>query len=174
MKLSNDLFIQAMNYLITSKKVRDQQHLASVTGITESTLSRIMNDRVQKPSPVTIQKLLQAFPGIFNPLYLQGRSSYLLMSDYNEAVDKKEPDIVPIGANQQQKEAEPTPVSPATDNMLELHAQMIRRVDDLRQELHQELLVIRELKDELRATLQELQRSNNRDYGIAAETLDEH
>lgn len=51
---------------------------------------------------------------------------------------------------------------------------MIRRVDDLRQELHQELLALRQLKDELRATLKELQRSNYRDIGIAAETLDEH
>ena len=168
MKLSNDLFIQAMNYLITSKTVRDQQHLASVTGITESTLSRIMNDRVQKPSPVTIQKLLQAFPGVFNPLYLQGRSSYLLMSDYNEAVDRKEPDIVLIGANQQQKEAGPTPASPTTDNILELHAQMIRRVDDLRQKLHDELMEVRQLKDELRQFLYQLKTSY--DYGMAAES----
>ena len=170
MKLSNDLFIQAMNYLITSKKVRDQQHLASVTGITESTLSRIMNDKVQKPSPVTIQKLLQAFPGVFNPLYLQGRSSYLLMRDYKEAVNRKEPDIVPIGANQQQK-AEPAPVSPTTNNMLELHAQMLRRVDDLRQELHQELLSICALKDELRATIAELKSTITQEYGMAAESL---
>ena len=70
----------------------------------------------------------------------------------------------------QQEKAEPTPASPATDNLLELHAQMIRRVDDLRQELHQELLTIRALKDELRATLAELKTTNIHEYGIAAES----
>jgi hypothetical protein len=51
---------------------------------------------------------------------------------------------------------------------------MIRRVDDLRHELHQELLAIRQLKDELRDTLAELKSATTYEYGMAAETLDEH
>jgi hypothetical protein len=47
---------------------------------------------------------------------------------------------------------------------------MIRRVDDLRQELHQELLAIRELKDELRATLAEIKSATTYEYGMAAES----
>ena len=176
MRLSNDLFIQAMNYLITTKKVRDQQHLASVTGITESTLSRIMNDKVQKPSPVTIQKLLQAFPGIFNPLYLQGRSSYLLMSDYQAAVANHEPDIVPIDANQNKNIPE-SDIS-AADNMLELYARMIRGVDDLRVQLHVELQEVQQLRTSLQKTvaaltteLHRLQYATPHSYGMAAEEL---
>lgn len=176
MRLSNDLFIQAMNYLITSKKVRDQQHLASVTGITESTLSRIMNDKVQKPSPLTIQKLLQAFPGIFNPLYLQGRSSYLLMSDYQAAVANHESDIVPIDANNN-KNIPKSDIS-ATDNMLELYARMIRGVDDLRVQLHAELQEVQQLRTSLQQTvaalnqeLRRLQYSTPYSYGMAAEEL---
>ena len=176
MRLSNDLFIQAMNYLITTKKVRDQQHLASVTGITESTLSRIMNDKVQKPSPVTIQKLLQAFPGIFNPLYLQGRSSYLLMSDYQAAVANHEPDIVPIDANQNKNIPE-SDIS-AADNMLELYARMIRGVDDLRVQLHTELQEVQQLRTSLQQTvaaltaeLHHLQYSTPHSYGMVAEDI---
>lgn len=178
MRLSNDLFIQAMNYLITSKKVRDQQHLASVTGITESTLSRIMNDKVQKPSPLTIQKLLQAFPDIFNPLYLQGRSSYLLMSDYQAAVANHEPDIVPIDANQTKNIPKSDIPTSATDNMLELYARMIRGVDDLRVQLHAELQEVQQLRTSLQqmvaaltTELHRLQYSTPYSYGMAAEDI---
>jgi hypothetical protein len=98
-------------------------------------------------------KICATFPGVFNLDYLLTGEGTLLT---------------------QQEKAEPTPVSPAIDNILELHAQMIRHVDDLRQELHQELLAIRQLKDELRDTLAEIKSATTYEYGMAAETLDEH
>jgi chromosome segregation ATPase len=137
-----------------------------------------MNGNEKYLTKSLFMKICAAFPGVFNLDYLLNGTGTLLA---------------------QQKEAEPTPASPATDNLLELHASMLRHVDDLRQNLHaelsevqslrhslsEELSAIRELKDKLRATLQELQRSNNailaelqrsnnHDIGIAAETLDKH
>ena len=56
--LYNDLFAQAVNWLIDNGKVRDQQELSAKSGITETTISRIMNNRVKKPSDETIKKLL--------------------------------------------------------------------------------------------------------------------
>lgn len=85
MRLGNDLFARAVNWLIDNKKVRDQQHLAEVTDITGTTISRIMNDRVKQPSKETIKKLLDAFPGIFNPDYFRGQSIWMTMQELFEA-----------------------------------------------------------------------------------------
>lgn len=82
MKLSNELFIRAIHWLYENEGVKGQKELSELTGITETTLSRIMNDKVQQPSIITIQKLMRAFPGVFNPSYFSGQSSYMLMEDY--------------------------------------------------------------------------------------------
>ena len=144
---------EALRWLKTNKNM-EQKDVAVTMGTSETTVSRNIRAALDgRPNADFILKLSEATGVSFNLQYIVNGTGTLLA---------------------QQKEAEPTPVSPATDNMLELHASLIRHVDDLRQELHQELLAIRELKDELRATLSELKQSNNRDYGIAAETLDEH
>ena len=149
----HDRLKEAYDYLRYQHGIHTQMEMANALQITRSSFSAAMNGNEKYLTKSLFMKICAAFPGVFNLDYLLNGSGTLLA---------------------QQKEAEPTTVSSATDNMLEIHAQMIRRVDDLRQELHQELLAIRALKDELRATLSELKQSNTRDYGIAAETLDEH
>lgn len=144
---------EAYDYLRYQHGIHTQIDMANALQVTRSSFSAAMNGNEKYITKNLFMKICAAFPGVFNLDYLLNGTGTLLA---------------------QQEKAEPTPVSPATDNILELHAQMIRRVDDLRQELHQELLAIRQLKDELRATLSELKQSNNREYGIAAETLDEH
>ena len=144
---------EAYDYLRYQHGIHTQMEMANALQITRSSFSAAMNGNEKYLTKSLFMKICAAFPGVFNLDYLLTGTGTLLA---------------------QQKEAEPTTVSPATDNILELHAQMIRRVDDLRQELHQELLAIRELKDELRATLSELKSTTTHDYGIAAETLDEH
>lgn len=149
----HDRLKEAYDYLRYQHGIHTQMEMANALQITRSSFSAAMNGNEKYLTKSLFMKICAAFPGVFNLDYLLNGTGTLLA---------------------QQKVAEPTPVSPATDNILELHAQMIRRVDDLRQELHDELLAVRQLKDELRATLSELKQSNNHDYGIAAETLDEH
>lgn len=84
MTLGNELFALAVEWLYDHNKVADQKELAQVTGITETTISRILNDKVKKPSDATIRKLLNAFPGLFNPNYFRGKNIYMLMSDVIE------------------------------------------------------------------------------------------
>ena len=91
MRLSNELFARAVYWLIDNKKVEDQQELSEVTGITETTISRILNDKVKKPSKETIRKLLDAFPGIFNPSYFWGDDIYMTMEDKMDAMMDKQP-----------------------------------------------------------------------------------
>lgn len=84
MTLGNELFALAVEWLYDHNKVADQKELAQVTGITETTISRILNDKVKKPSDATVRKLLNAFPGLFNPNYFRGKNIYMLMSDVIE------------------------------------------------------------------------------------------
>jgi transcriptional regulator with XRE-family HTH domain len=144
---------EALRWLKTNKNM-EQKDVAVTMGTSETTVSRNIRAALDgRPNADFILKLSEATGVSFNLQYIVNGTGTLLA---------------------QQEKAEPTPSSPATDNILELHAQMIRRVDDLRHELHQELLAIRELKDELRATLSELKSTTTYEYGMAAETLDEH
>jgi transcriptional regulator with XRE-family HTH domain len=144
---------EALRWLKTKKNM-EQKDVAVTMGTSETTVSRNIRAALDgRPNADFILKLSEATGVSFNLQYIVNGTGTLLA---------------------QQEKAEPTLASPATDNILELHAQMIRRVDDLRQELHQELLAVRELKDELRDTLAELKSATTYEYGMAAETLDEH
>lgn len=91
MTLGNELFALAVEWLYDHNKVADQKELAQVTGITETTISRILNNKVKKPSDATVRRLLNAFPGLFNPNYFRGKSLYMLMSDViEERIDAEE------------------------------------------------------------------------------------
>lgn len=91
MTLGNELFALAVEWLYDHNKVADQKELAQVTGITETIISRILNNKVKKPSDATVRKLLNAFPGLFNPNYFRGKSLYMLMSDViEERIDAEE------------------------------------------------------------------------------------
>jgi hypothetical protein len=169
---------EAYKHLYAFHGIVSKTALADKLKVQRTGLSAALNGSKANLTDNLFMKICAAFPGVFNLDYLLNGTGTLLA---------------------QQKETGLTPASPATDNLLELHASMLRHVDDLRQDLHaelsevqslrhslsEELSAIRELKDELRATLQELQRSNNailaelqrsnnHDIGIAAETLDKH
>lgn len=140
---------EAYDYLRYQHGIHTQIDMANALQVTRSSLSAAMNGNEKYITKNLFMKICAAFPGVFNLDYLLNGTGTLLA---------------------QKEKAEPTPVSPATDNILELHAQMIRRVDDLRQELHQELLAVRELKDELRATIAELKSTTTHEYSMAAES----
>ena len=124
----HDRLKEAYDYLRYQHGIHTQMEMANALQITRSSFSAAMNGNEKYLTKSLFMKICAAFPGVFNLDYLLNGTGTLLA---------------------QQEKAEPTTVSPATDNLLELHAQMLRHVDDLRQKLHQELLAVRELKDEL-------------------------
>ena len=145
----HDRLKEAYDYLRYQHGIHTQMEMANALQITRSSFSAAMNGNEKYLTKSLFMKICAAFPGVFNLDYLLTGTGTLLAP---------------------QEKAEPTPASSATDNLLELHAQMIRHVDDLRQELHQELLAIRALKDELRATIAELKSTTTHEYGMAAES----
>lgn len=140
---------EALRWLKTNKNM-EQKDVAVTMGTSETTVSRNIRAALDgRPNADFILKLSEATGVSFNLQYIVNGTGTLLAT---------------------KEKAEPTHVSPATDNILELHAQTIRRVDDLRQELHDELMEVRQLKDELRATLAELKSATTYEYGMAAES----
>ena len=69
----NGIFEYVINYLIQTGRIKDQKELSEVTGITETTISRILHDKVKEPSKDTLRRLNAAFDYIFNMDYLNGK-----------------------------------------------------------------------------------------------------
>ena len=135
--LKNKLFISAVDWLIDHKKVENQKELAAVTKIQEPTLSNIRNDK-KIVSDKTIRKLIESFPGLFNPDYFRGQSVWMLMQDLMEEKAKTEtPKNVPSNIG----------------DVMELYAQRVRLVDDLRQSLKEELAEVRAIKEDMQTAV---------------------
>ena len=144
-----DRLNEVYRHLYAQEEIETQENFAAALKMQRSSVSAALNGNVKYLTKNLFQKICATYQGVFNLDYLLTGEGTLLA---------------------QQEKAKPTLVSPATDNILELHAQMIRRVDDLRQELHDELMEVRQLKDELRATLAELKSATTHEYGMAAES----
>ncbi len=69
MKLKNEIFASALDWLVAHQKVDGQKSLAKVLGISENTISRIMTGKVE-PSDDTLRKLSEKFG--FNMAWLRG------------------------------------------------------------------------------------------------------
>lgn len=133
--LKNRLFVNAVDYLIDENVVEDQKGVSARTGITEAALSNIRNDK-KIVSDKTIRKFLDGFPGIFNPAYFKGDNIYMLVED---AVNAK---------MDAQKTVSPSEDDP-TKQLIEMYAQRVRLVDDLRTSLKNELDEVHALRTEL-------------------------
>ena len=144
--LKNQLFISAVDWLIDHKKVENQKELAAVTKIQEPTLSNIRNDK-KIVSDKTIRKLIESFPGLFNPDYFRGQSVWMLMQDLMEEKDKTEtPKNVPSNIG----------------DVMELYAQRVRLVDDLRQSLKEEMAEVRAIKEDMQTAVNDFRDATNR------------
>ena len=91
--LKNQLFIRAVDYLITKYGLEGQKAVSQLTKIGEAALSNIRNDK-KVVSDKTIRKLMDAFPGVFNPDYFRGESLLMTVEEVmQEKMDsiKQEP-----------------------------------------------------------------------------------
>ena len=142
MKLRNENFAIALDWLVKNKDVDGQKGLAQITGISQNTISRIMTGKVE-PSDDTLRKLNDAFKGIFNMNFLRGNSIIMLAED--ELYYSLHPSEHPLYEHEEPRQQMPEP----TADLLELYAQRIRLVDDLRASLKEELAEVQALRTEL-------------------------
>ena len=80
MKPKNEIFVTVYDWLVRNEMVRDQKDLAAKMNISQNTISRIMNGKVE-PKDETLHRLNEAFDYIFNMQYLRGQSMYMLVED---------------------------------------------------------------------------------------------
>jgi len=142
MKLRNENFAIALDWLVKNKGVDGQKGLAQITGISQNTISRIMTGKVE-PSDDTLRKLNDAFEGIFNMNFLRGSSIVMLSED--ELYYSIHPEKHPLYEHEESRQQMPEPNA----DLLELYAQRIRLVDDLRASLKEELAEVHALRTEL-------------------------
>ena len=145
----NECFRVAMDYLFKNGLIADQSELSKLTGISETSISRILNNRVKEPSEATIRKLNEAFGNIFNPEYFRGHSIHLLMEDVTYYAQHPDKDLsnhryVPIeervGAAEHAQEYKAIPKW--ADSIIQLVTEQVKTIEDLRREvaaLHQEI-----------------------------------
>ena len=138
----NECFRVALDYLYKNGLVADQRELSAKTGISQKSISHILNDRVQNPSEASIRKLNEAFDNIFNPEYFRGHSIHLLMEDaaYYAQHPEKDPssrNYAPLDEGMEAAEpAEDYQAIPKwADSIIQLVSTQVRTIEDLRREV---------------------------------------
>ena len=83
MSMKKENFAKAVEWLYANGKAKDQTDLSDITGITQTSISRILNGRVKQPSANTLRKFNAAFQGIFNMDFLLGNSDEMFAASTN-------------------------------------------------------------------------------------------
>ena len=150
MVITNDIFARAIQWLYDHGRIRDQKDFAAITGITETTLSRILNNKVRHPSPDTVRKVSSLFPGVFDAVSnnrqskITERTHDIQMSVLGHLV--KEPEVVEGMA----ADDDPRPHLPTwADTLLGILSKQIAENEVLHSELKQSIAEVNEIKHQL-------------------------
>ena len=83
MRLRNNIFAAAFDYLKREKGIKTQKRLAELMGVSEDTITRILKDRCEVTEDI-ITKLQTASGCIFNLQWLRGEDTiHMLAEDVN-------------------------------------------------------------------------------------------
>ena len=86
MRLRNNIFAAAFDYLKREKGIKTQKRLAELMGVSEDTITRILKDRTEVTEDI-ITKLQTASGCIFNLQWLRGEESSPILAD--DVVEEK-------------------------------------------------------------------------------------
>lgn len=139
MRPRNERFANVVDWLRREKYITDQNDLAHKTGITATTISRIVKAKVE-PTDKTLVKLNQTFGNIFNMAYLRGQSHIMLIADLEHS-KLSEDDSLPY-----------SPIPRWADSLITILSEQIKKNEALNRELRQSIQEV----DALRTDLQEL------------------
>lgn len=85
MRLRNNIFAAAFDYLKRNKGIKTQKRLAELMGVSEDTITRILKDRTEVTEDI-ITKLQTASGCIFNLQWLRGEDPFRMLAiDAEEA-----------------------------------------------------------------------------------------
>ena len=144
MRLKNEIFATVLDWLIREHYVIDQRDLAAKTGITTTTISRIMTGKVE-PKDETLRKLNAAFGNMFNMQYLRGQSTTMLVADQGQANSLHEDDKTLY-----------TTLPKWADTLIDIMSQQIKENEALNRELRQSISEVNEIRSDLQKLIEEL------------------
>ena len=91
MRLRNNIFAAAFDYLKRNKGIKTQKQLAQLMGVSEDTITRILKDRTEVTEDI-ITKLQTASGCIFNLQWLRGEdATHMLAQDLADDVGEVTP-----------------------------------------------------------------------------------
>lgn len=146
MRLKNEIFANVLDWLIREHYVIDQRDLADKTGITATTISRIMTGKVE-PKDDTLRKLNAAFGNMFNMQYLRGMSTTMLVADLEQTGSLHEDDKTPY-----------TTLPKWADDLIAILSQQVKENEDLNRELRRSITEVKGLSADLQKILHTLQK----------------
>lgn len=148
MRLRNNIFAAAFDYLKREKGIKTQKSLAELMGVSEDTITRILKDRTDVTEDI-ITKLQTASGCIFNLQWLRGEDpNHMLAFDTpNEPTD-----LAAEGEN-------PKPFIPSwADAFFDIMTQQIKQNEALNRELRQSIAEVKEIKDQLIGIINNMRR----------------
>lgn len=99
MRLRNNIFAAAFDYLKREKGIKTQKRLAELMGVSEDTITRILKDRTEVTEDI-ITKLQTASGCIFNLQWLRGEDAFhMLAVDVAEDLVRQQPSAAPIDSS---------------------------------------------------------------------------
>ena len=144
MRLKNEIFATVLDWLISEHYVIDQRDLSHKTGITATTISRIMTGKVE-PKDETLRKLNAAFGNMFNMQYLRGQSTTMLISDQSQATSLHEDEKTLY-----------TTIPTWADNLIDIMSEQIKENEALNRELRQSISEVNALRTDLQKLIEKI------------------
>lgn len=144
MRLKNEIFATVLDWLIREHYVIDQRDLSHKTGITATTISRIMTGKVE-PKDETLRKLNAAFGNIFNMQYLRGLSTTMLVADQEQATSLHDDTMSPY-----------TTIPQWADTLIEIMSKQIKENEALNRELRQSITEVNALRTDLQKLIEKI------------------
>lgn len=78
---TNEIFKKMTDWILAKYPGSYYATIARKAGLTESTVSRIRNDKVKNTSEETLRKVNAAYGNVFNPEWMRGESDIMLAAD---------------------------------------------------------------------------------------------
>ena len=148
MILKNERFASVLDWLIREHYVIDQRDLADKTGITATTISRIMTGKVE-PKDETLRKLNAAFENMFNMQYLRGLSTTMLVADQEQATSLHDDTTPPY-----------TTLPKWADNLIDIMSKQIKENEALNRELRQSISEVNALRTDLQKLVKKINKKS--------------
>ena len=81
---SNEIFAKMLDWIFANTDARYNTDVARKADINATSISRILNGQVKKVSQDTLRTVNAAYGNVFNPEWLRGKSSVMLVSDLSK------------------------------------------------------------------------------------------